>query len=69
VPPDDDDHKRPRLGHRTTGCSRFLFLKLGSGQKGPPMSTRSDDENEAPCRLAVPLGAPLDHAILALLDR
>lgn len=29
---DDDDHKRPRLGHRTSGRSRFRLLKFGSGQ-------------------------------------
>ena len=29
---DDDDHEGSRLGCRTTGCSRFLFLKFGCGQ-------------------------------------
>jgi hypothetical protein len=32
VLPDHDDHKRPRPGCRTTGCSRFLFLKFACGQ-------------------------------------
>src|ERR1035437_2614715 len=29
---DDDDHKGPGLGYRTTCCSRFRFLKFGCGQ-------------------------------------
>ena len=28
VAPDHDDHKTPRLGRRTTGGSRLLFLKF-----------------------------------------
>src|ERR1019366_3630901 len=35
VAPDDNDHKGPGLGHRTTGCSRFLFLKFSCGQIHP----------------------------------
>ena len=32
---DNDDHKGPGLGYRTTRGSRFLFLELGCGQIHP----------------------------------